>query len=338
MKHGHRAHDSSEPHSHHGEPSPGAAPHSSGSHHGHSHGLGGHATATGKHRSRLVLVLAITMGVFVLQIGGAVFSGSLALLADAGHMLSDAAGVSIALLASFIAARPATARRTYGFQRAEVLAALVNVLLLIAVAAFIFTEALSRLGSPAGVSPTPMLIAAVLGAAANAASLLILHSGQQESLNLRGAYLEVLADLLGSFAVIVAALVIALTGWQAADAWASILIALMILPRAWNLLKDVLHVLLEAAPDHMDAEQIRRHILELEDVADVHDIHAWTITSGVPVFTAHLVLPDEVFSSGRAGAVLERAAECLSSHFDTEHCTLQLEPLSQCRNKAALHA
>lgn len=315
-------------------------PHAGHGHEGHSHGLASHRTATGKHRKRLVTVLAITLSVFVLQVIGAYWSGSLALLADAGHMLSDATGITIALLASLIAALPATAKRTFGLQRAEVLAALVNALLLGAVAAFIFTEAIGRLfqdGEPE-VSAAPMLIAAGIGAAANLVSLLILHAGQKESLNVRGAYLEVMADLLGSFAVIGAGIVIAVTGWVAADAWASILIALMIIPRAWGLLKEVVHVLLEAAPAHMDADMIRRHILELEDVVDVHDIHAWTITSGAAVFSAHLVIPDEAFNTQRAENILDQVAGCLSEHFDTDHCTLQLEPRSHAVHEAALHA
>jgi cobalt-zinc-cadmium efflux system protein len=196
-------------------------------------------TATGRHRNRLIAVLGITLAVVLIQIAGGIVSGSLALLADAGHMLSDAAGVFIALLAAWIATRPASDLRTYGYQRAEVLAALANALVLIVISVVIFIEAIRRWGSEPEVQTDIMLYAAILGAVANLISLLILRSAQKESLNVRGAYLEVLGDLLGSFAVIAAALTIMFTGLQAADTIASIIIAIMILPRAWHLLRDV---------------------------------------------------------------------------------------------------
>lgn len=252
--------------------------------HGHSHGLGGHTTTTGKHRRKLAVVLGITLSVFAIQVIGSLVSGSLSLLADAGHMLSDASGVTIALLATMIAALPANARRTYGYQRAEVLAALANALLLLGVAVYILVEAIGRMGDDHSVDSGSMLLVAIMGAVANLVSLMILSSGRNDSLNVRGAYLEVLGDLLGSLAVIAAGIWIALTGWMAADAWASVLIAVMILPRAWQLLRDVLQVLLEAAPAHVDVGQVRDHLLNVDGVVGVHDIHAWTITSGVPVF------------------------------------------------------
>ena len=216
----------------------------------------------------------------LVQAVGALVSGSLALLADAGHMLSDAAGVFIALLAAWIAARPASDQRTYGLQRAEVLAALANALVLIVISVIIFTEAIRRFGSAPEVRTDVMLFAAVLGAVADLVSLLILRGAQKESLNVRGAYLEVMGDLLGSIAVIAAAVVIMVTGIQAADTVASILIALMILPRAWHLLRDVVDVLLEATPKGVDVQMIREHILAVDGVVSVHDIHIWTITSG----------------------------------------------------------
>jgi len=302
--------------------------------HDHSHGL----TGTGKHRKRLVAVLAITLSVVLVQIVGALVSGSLALLADAGHMLSDAAGVSIALLAAWIAARPASDQRTYGYQRAEVLAALANALVLIVISVVIFTEAIRRLGSTPEVQTDVMLYAAVLGAIANLVSLLILRGAQKESLNVRGAYLEVLGDLLGSFAVIAAALVIMVTGFQAADTIASIVIALMILPRAWHLLRDVVDVLLEATPKGVEVQMIREHILAVEGVVSVHDIHIWTITSGVPVFSAHVVVEDAALGARGADEILDKLISCLGSHFDTEHCTFQLEPVSHAEHESHQHA
>lgn len=305
---------------------------------GHDHNHANGVTATGKHRSRLVAVLSITLAVVFIQVIGAALSGSLALLADAGHMLSDAAGVFIALLAAWIAARPASDLRTYGYQRAEVLAALANALILVVIAVVIFSEAIRRIGSAPEVQTDIMLYAAVLGAVANLASLLILRRAQKESLNVRGAYLEVLGDLLGSFAVIVAALVIKFTGFHAADTIASALIALMILPRAWHLLRDVVDVLLEATPKGVEVQMIREHILSVAGVVAVHDIHIWTITSGVPVFSAHVVVEDAVLSARGADQVLDKLTTCLGSHFDTEHCTFQLEPASHSEHESRQHA
>ncbi|WP_146359393.1 cation diffusion facilitator family transporter [Arthrobacter yangruifuii] len=305
--------------------------------HGHSHGLGT-VTATGKHRRRLLIVFLITLSVVLIQIAGALLSGSLALLADAGHMLSDAAGVSIALLAAWIAARPATAKRTYGYQRAEVLAALANAVLLIVIAVVIFVEAIRRFGSGPDVDTALMLPFAIVGGLANLISLLVLQAGRKESLNVRGAYLEVLGDLLGSAAVVVSAVVIMTTGYQQADTWASILIALMILPRAWSLLREVIDVLLEATPQGVDAGMIRDHIVSVDGVADAHDIHIWTITSGVPVFSAHVVVEGEHLTPAGMDQMLDRLTRCLSSHFDTEHCTFQLEPASHAVHEGQQHA
>jgi cobalt-zinc-cadmium efflux system protein len=302
--------------------------------HNHAHGL----TATGRHRGRLLAVLSITVAVVLVQVVGAALSGSLALLADAGHMLSDAAGVFIALLAAWIAARPASDLRTYGYQRAEVLAALANALVLVVISVVIFTEAIRRIGAAPEVQTDIMLFAAVLGAAANLVSLLILRGAQKESLNVRGAYLEVLGDLLGSFAVIAAAVVIMLTGYFAADTIASVVISLMILPRAWHLLRDVVDVLLEATPKGVEVQMIREHILSVAGVVAVHDIHIWTITSGVPVFSAHVVVEDAVLSARGADQVLDKLAICLGSHFDTEHCTFQLEPASHSEHESHQHA
>lgn len=306
--------------------------------HDHSHSHGFSATGTAKHRKRLVAVLGITLAVVLVQLIGALVSGSLALLADAGHMLSDAAGVFIALLAAWIATRPASDQRTYGYQRAEVLAALANALVLIVIAVLIFTEAIRRLGSTPEVQTDIMLAAAVLGAVANLVSLLILRGAQKESLNVRGAYLEVLGDLLGSIAVIAAAIVIMVTGYQAADTVASIVIAFMILPRAWHLLRDVVDVLLEASPKGVDVQLIREHILAVDGVVSVHDIHIWTITSGMPVFSAHVVVEDGALGARGADRVLDKLVSCLGQHFDTEHCTFQLEPVSHAEHEAAQHA
>jgi cobalt-zinc-cadmium efflux system protein len=183
-----------------------------------------------------------------------------------------------------------------------------------------------------------MLFAAILGAVANLVSLLILRGAQDESLNIRGAYLEVLGDLLGSVAVIIAAVVIMVTSFQAADTIASVLIALMILPRAWSLLRDVVDVLLEASPKGVEVQMIREHILSVAGVTDVHDIHIWTITSGVPVFSAHVVVEDGVLNARGADQLLDKLITCLGSHFDTNHCTFQLEPASHSEHEEHQHA
>ena len=302
--------------------------------HNHSHGI----TATGKHRKRLIAVLGITLAVVLIQVAGAVVSGSLALLADAGHMLSDAAGVFIALMAAWVATRPASDQRTYGYQRAEVLAALANALILIVISVVILIEAVRRFGDSPEVHTDTMLYAAVLGAIANLVSLLILRGSQEESLNLRGAYLEVLGDLLGSIAVIAAAVVIMMTDFQAADPIASVLISLMILPRAWHLLRDVVDVLLEASPKGVEVSMIREHILSVNGVVGVHDIHIWTITSGVPVFSAHVVVEDSILNATSTDRLLDQLTSCLGSHFDTDHCTFQLEPASHSEHEAHQHA
>ncbi|MDQ3664739.1 MAG: cation diffusion facilitator family transporter [Actinomycetota bacterium] len=303
---------------------------------GHGHVVAA-GTATGDHRRRLLVVLVITVVVLVAQLVGGVVSGSLALLADAGHMATDAAGLAVALAAAGLAARPATNARTYGLQRAEILAALVNAVLLGGVAIWVLIEAARRWGEAPDVEPGLMLAVATVGAAANLVSLLVLRRGADASLNLRGAYLEVLGDLLGSLAVVAAAVVIVTTGYARADAIASVLIAAMILPRAWGLLRDVLDVLLEATPRGVDLDHVRAHISDVRGVVDVHDLHAWTITSGMPVLSAHVVVDDRCVAEGRAGEVLDELGECLDGHFDVAHCTFQLEPVGHRAHEAAHH-
>jgi cobalt-zinc-cadmium efflux system protein len=291
---------------------------------GHNHGA---ATSTAQaHRGRLLVALAIAGTVLVGEVVGALLTGSLALLADAGHVLTDAVGVGLALLAVWFAARPATAKRSFGYYRMEILTAVVNAVILLGVALFVLVEAVQRLSNPPEVSAGPMLLVALLGLAANLAGLLVLRRGQGESLLVRGAYLEVLGDLLGSTAVVVAALVIHFTGWQLADPVASALIGLMILPRTVALLRDAVNVLLEATPAGIDTDRIRAHMLRLPGVADVHDLHVWTITSGMPAMSAHIVVDDTTAPAAQSGPVLDALGGCLGDHFDVRHCTFQLEP------------
>lgn len=302
---------------------------------GHDHG---HGSAGGAHRGRLLVVLGIQVGILLVEVVGARITGSLALLADAGHVLTDVAGVLLAVLAVTFAARPATPERTFGYYRLEILAAVVNALLLFAVAAFILVEAWQRWSAPPDVRTGLMLVFAVVGLVANLAAVLVLHRGAGESLNVRGAYLEVLGDALGSAAVIVAAVVIATTGWLRADVVASVLVALMILPRTWSLLREAVDVLLEATPRGVDLTEVRAHILGTPGVIGTHDLHAWTITSGQPVLSAHVVVTDEALADQGAARILDALGECLHHHFDVEHCTFQLEPARHAEHEFDSHA
>lgn len=301
--------------------------------HGHSH-----ADAARGNRVRIAVALGITLVVLVAEVVGAFVSGSLALLGDAGHMSSDAIGLAVALVASFVAARPATDRHTFGFQRMEVLAALANGLILVVVAAVVAFEAIRRLASGGDhVDAVPMLVVASVGLAANIVAFLVLRGGDRSSLNLRGALLEVFGDMLGSIAAIVAAVVILLTGLASADAIASLVIAALIVPRALLLLRDVVHVLTESAPRDRDVEQIREHICQTAGVVAVHDVHIWNITSGAPVFTAHVVVEPDVFERGETDAMLDALGGCLSDHFDVAHSTFQLEPAGHADHEEHAH-
>jgi cobalt-zinc-cadmium efflux system protein len=252
-------------------------------------------------------------------------------------MLSDLFGLIVALIAIGIAARPATDRQTFGYQRAEVFGALINGTVLAAVAVFVAIEGITRLTQPAEVASFPMLLVAVFGLLANAATMLVLRGGATDNINMRGAYLEVLGDLIGSVAAIVASVVILTTGFAQADAIASLFIAALIVPRAVSLLRDVFHVLSEATPRGTDVDQIRTHILETDGVVAVHDVHVWQITSGAPVFSAHVVVDSELFETGGTGALLDKLGGCLTEHFDVEHSTFQLEPAEHAAHEDPLH-
>jgi cobalt-zinc-cadmium efflux system protein len=291
----------------------------------HSH------SAAGANRGRLTIVLGISSTILVAELAVGLYANSLALLADAGHVFADVVGTTLALGAIWLAARPTTGKRTFGFYRFEILAAVVNAVILFAIAAYVLIEAWRRLGSEPNISTAPMLVVAAGALAANAVAALLLRPVQARSLNMRGAYLEVLNDALGSAAVLVAALVITFTGWRAADAIASVLIGLLILPRTWGLLREAVDVLLEATPKDIDMEDVRKHILEAPGVREVHDLHAWTITSGMNVVSAHVVIDDQA----QAPAVLDHLCRCLSGQFDIEHSTFQLEAQDRRLEEAA---
>jgi cobalt-zinc-cadmium efflux system protein len=272
--------------------------------------------------------MGIIAGIAAAEVAGAIVSGSLVLLADAAHMAADAGGVGLSVLAAYMAARPATDRATFGYARTEILAATVNALVLLGLAAFIVTEAAMRITSPPSVGSGLMMIFGVIALAGNGASLLLLRRSQAESLNVRGAFLEVASDTFGAAAVIVSGAVIQLTGYTLADPVASLMVAALILPRTWHLLRDAVDVLLEASPRGMDLTEVRAHMIALDGVVGVHDLHAWTITSGLPVLSAHVVVDRSVLVDGRSAAMLDALQECLRGHFDVAHSTFQLEPAS----------
>jgi cobalt-zinc-cadmium efflux system protein len=303
----------------------------------HLHSHGGPATVTGQHRRALLTVLGISTGIAVAEVIGMIITGSLVLLADATHMAADAAGVGLSLLATWFAERPPTARRTYGYARAEILAAMANSLLLLGMAALIFTEAIRRLSSPPGIS-SGLLIGFGLGALiANTISLLLLRAGQAESLNVRGAFLEVAADTLGAAAVIVTGVIVSLTGATLADPIASMVVGVLILPRTWRLLREAVDVLLEASPEGIDLDEIRTHMARLPGVREVHELHVWTITSGLPVFSAHVVVDPQIIEAGRSAIMLDQLQECLRGHFDVDHSTFQLEPAGHAEHERPMH-
>ena len=292
---------------------------------GHSHG---HAAGRSADRSRLKLVLVVTVSVIVLEVVGALLSGSLALLADAGHMVTDAAAVALALSASYMATLPATSKRTFGFHRAEILAALVNAVVLLVVCTYLVWSGIHRLLDPVPIEGDLMVAFGAVGLAANAVSLGLLARRKDSSLNMRGAYLEVLSDLLGSVAVVIAAVVVLATGYLRADAIASLLIAAMILPRSFTLLREAVDVLLEASPRHVDLDEVRSHLTAVPGVVDVHDLHAWTITSGMPVLSVHVTVSDACLEERGVGSLLDEFSKCVADHFDVDHATFQIEPES----------
>ncbi len=255
-------------------------------------------------------------------------------LADAGHMLTDAVGVGMALLAIHFAARPATATKSFGYYRLEILAAVANAMLLFGVAAYILFEAYQRFAEPPQVLSLPMLGVAAIGLVVNLISMRLLSAGAQASLNLRGAYLEVLGDLLGSVAVLVAGLIILASGWTLADPIASVFIALLILPRTWSLLREAVDVLLQATPKGINLDEVRAHLLRAGGVVDAHDLHAWTLTSGMHVVSGHIVIEPDA----DAALVLDEVCACLSDDLDMEHSTIQLETTDRRRLEEASHA
>ena len=288
---------------------------------GHAHGHGAAGSATGRHGPRLAWALGLTLAFMAVEVVGGLLTGSLALLADAGHMGTDAAGLALALLAIRFAARPATPRLTYGYLRAEVLAALANAVVLLLLTAYILYEAYRRFLAPPEVQGWPMLAVAAAGLAVNLVSMRLLAAGSSESLNVRGAYYEVLGDMLGSLGVIAAALVVAFTGWRLADPLIGAGIGLFIVPRTWGLLREAVHILMEGTPARVDLALLERELLAIPGVEAAHDLHVWTVTSGLDAMSGHLVVADPANGT----RVLRAARAVLKERFGIEHTTIQVE-------------
>lgn len=304
---------------------------------GHGHGHGHDVGVGAGSRRLLAAVLTITFVVLLVEIVGAVWSGSLALLADAGHMLTDVAGLSLALFAAVLAQRPPTDKLTWGYRRAEVLAAAAQAAVLLAVGGFILIEGVQRLIDPPEVTSGLMVVFGVVGLLGNMIAIGLLSSSRSANLNMHAAFLEVVNDALGSVGVLIAAGVIATTGWTRADAVASLVIGVLIIPRTWKLLRETVDVLLEGTPEGVDLGEVRAHILAVPHVQALHDLHASTVASGLPVLTAHVVVDDECFHDGHLTSMLDNLQGCLAGHFDVEHSTFQFEAASHLDHEQAAH-
>jgi cobalt-zinc-cadmium efflux system protein len=302
--------------------------------HDHAHHLpsGPAGSASGRHSYRLGIALGLTRTYMSAEVIGGILTGSLALLADAAHMLTDAAGLGLALLAIRFAARPATAQKTYGYMRAEILSALANSTFLLVVTGYILYEAYTRFVSPPDVASTPMMIVAVIGLIVNLISMRILSGGSSESLNVRGAYFEVISDMLGSIGVIIAALVIKFTGWTVADPIIAAAIGLFIIPRTWRLLNETVHILLEGVPADIDLAEVAQSLSAIENVRAIHDLHVWTITSGMNAMSVHL----RVATPEQCPLALQHAREIMKSKYKIEHVTIQIETDDLCADEVHL--
>ena len=301
--------------------------------HGHDHSHGHTAS-----RKRLAIALAITATIFITELVAAFFTSSLSLAADAGHMAVDSAGLVIAFIATTLALRPRDNRRTWGWARSEVLAAAFQAGMLVIISLLVAVEGIQRLFSPVEVHATPMLWVGILGLVANALSLLVLIGGRHASLNMRAAVLEVANDALGSFAVIIAAIVELIGGWNRADAVASIFIALLMAPRACMLLLRTLRILMEEVPEEIDLAQVRQHMLSIPLVEEVHDLHVSSVASNLITVTAHIEVAEAVTSSQR-DQIIHSLNECAMHHFPVEiaHSTFQLESISHAQHEHLQH-
>lgn len=289
--------------------------------HQHSHGALPSASMAQRHRKPLAIAFALTASFMAIEVIGGLWTGSLALLADAGHMLTDAGGLGLALLAIRYASRAATPQMTYGYLRAEILAALANAVVLLLMSFYILYEAYQRLVAPPEVLGWPMLVIAVIGLGVNFLSMRLLSTGASESVNVQGAYFEVFSDMLGSLGVVVAALAIMFTGWTIVDPIIGAGIGLFIIPRTWRLLRQVVNILLEGTPPEIDLRLLEEKLLAIDGVSAVHDLHVWTITSGLDSMSGHVVVKDLTDSR----RVMTRARAILAEEFSIDHVTIQIE-------------
>lgn len=307
--------------------------------HAHAHGVsdgGADASST----ARIAVAFGITATLLVAQVVGSILTGSLALLVDTVHALTDVAGLAVALAAQWLLRRPPRGRRTWGLVRVEVLAAAAQAAALLIVALVVVIEGVRRLGEPTEVPGPLLLVFGAVGLAGNLVSLAVLAGGRGGSLNLRAAFLEVLNDAIGSVAVIAAALAIWLWDFQQADLIASALVAALIVPRSVVLLRDAGRILLESAPAELDLDDVRSHLMEVEHVVSVHDLHASTLGTGLHQLTAHVVVTESCFADGHAPRILDALQECAAEHFPLklEHATFQLEPPGHAEHEPHLHA
>lgn len=290
-------------------------------------------------RGRLSLALTLTCLILLAEITGAILTGSLALLVDAAHVLTDVGGLLLALFTANLSRKPANARRTWGFGRAEVLSATGQAMILLGMGIFVLIEGVRRLFHPPVIASTSLAIFGAIGLAGNLLAIAVLLPERSHNFNLRAAFLETINDALGSAAVLIAAATIAITGWTRADAVVAILIGLLILPRTIKLLWETMDVLLESTPRGLNLESIRTHILEIPRVISVHDLHATQISTGLPVLTAHVVVDDDCFFDGHASSIIDELQLCVAEHFDVqiEHSTFQLESSTHSNHEYKTH-
>jgi cobalt-zinc-cadmium efflux system protein len=290
-------------------------------HEGHSHAY----VSPEADRRALTITLVLLVAFMAFEVTMALSSHSLALLADAGHMLADVGAIAGSFVAMRLAARPETGSHTYGMMRAEILAAAGNGITLLIVAGLVTFEAVSRLTHPSAVHGSILIVVASIGVAVNLVAAVTMSRANRRSLNIEGAYRHIVTDLYGFIGTVVAGIIIVVTGFRRADSIASLVVVLLMLKAAFELLRPAIHILLQATPDDIDLDEVRRHLLELPEVESVHDLHAWTLTSSLPILTAHVVVSDECISSGESGRVLDHLQGCLAGHFDVAHSTLQFE-------------
>ena len=303
--------------------------------HGHAHGPTGSVETD---RRALVVALVLLVAFMAFEVAAAIVSNSLVLLADAGHMLVDVGAIAGSLLAIRLAARPETRLHTYGLKRAEILAAAGNAMALLLVSVLVTYDAVTRLVHPSPVDGAVLIVVAAVGVAVNVVATFSMARANRRSLNVEGAFRHVLTDLYGFIGTLLAGVVIVVWGFDRADAIASLVVVALMLKAAVELLRPAVRILLQATPEELDLEEVRRHLLELPEVQSVHDLHAWTLTSSLPILTAHVVISDECFTSGEAGRVLDHLQDCLSGHFDVAHSTLQFESAGHIEHELGGHA